>query len=295
VKPGDGEYGRKLGPWHRWSVHELATRFQQLAIASARGEGGELAPVCLAVLHALEAGAMGPIARSALVERLFRHPPRRLVELIGKESLGRRALGLLASATPGTADAAFDDLLAWMILDAQGAIQIGETMLAAAPMKDAIATRSTLVREGLVRRRPTGKTSPCLVLMAHAHHLLETRSPGLALECLELALRFPDPLAHVRGLRVRALHGAGQASRAQALAASALVQEQAGSEDPKVYYEVARYYLELGRLREAIDQLRLYAARDPNRAGLLRFDPRLVPLRALPQFEGLLETIDPAP
>jgi hypothetical protein len=109
-------------------------------------------------------------------------------------------------------------------------------MLAAEPMKDAVATRSAVVREGLGRSRPTGKTSPCIVLMAHAHHLLETRSPGLALECLELALRFPDPLAHVHGLRVRALHGVGQASRAQALAASALVQEQAGTEDPRVYY-----------------------------------------------------------
>ena len=116
-------------------------------------------------------------------------------------------------------------------------------------------------------------------------------SPGLALECLELALRFPDPLAHVHGLRVRALHGAGQASRAQALAASALVQEQAGPEDPRVHYEVARYYLELGRPLEAIAQLRLYAERDPPRAGLLRFDPRLAPLRALPEFETLFEPI----
>jgi hypothetical protein len=95
------------------------------------------------------------------------------------------------------------------------------------------------------------------------------------------------PSTIVHGLRVRALHGVGQASRAQALAASALVQEQAGTEDPRVYYEVARYYLELGGLPEAIAQLRLYAERDPDRAGLLRFDPRLVPLRALPEFETL--------
>jgi hypothetical protein len=172
-----------------------------------------------------------------LVETLFRHPTRRLVERVGKESLVKRALGLLASATPGTADEALDDLLAWMILDAQAAIQIGEAMLAAGPMKDAIATRSAAVRQGLVRGRPTGKTSPCLILMAHAHPLLETRSPGLALECLDLALRFPDTLANVHGLRVRPLHGAGQASRAQALAASALVQEQAGTEDSRVYYD----------------------------------------------------------
>jgi hypothetical protein len=203
----------------------------------------------------------------------------------------KRALGLLTSATPSTADEALDDLLAWMILDAHAAIQIGEAMLAAEPMKDAVATRSAVVREGLVGRRPTGKTSPCIILMAHAHPLLETRSPGLALECLDLALRFPDPLANVHGLRVRALQGAGQASRAQALATSALVQEQAGTEDPTVHYEVARYYLGLGRLLEAIAQLRLYVEREPHRAGLLRFDPRLAPLRALPEFETLFEPL----
>jgi hypothetical protein len=332
VKPDDGEYGRKLGPWHHWSVQELSTRFQELGIASARGEGGELVPVCLGVLRALEAGGMAPLARKALVdwaatiaagtdrragqmivdgilallpehrsedrandqldptlvETLFRHPTRRLVERVGKESLVKRALGLLASATPGTADEALEDLLAWMILDARAAIQIGEAMLAAAPMKDAVATRSAAVREGLVRKKPTGKTSPGIILMAHAHPLLETRSPGLALECLDLALRFPAPLANVHGMRVRALHGVGQASRAQALATSALVQ-QAGTEDPAVHYEVARYYLGLGRLPEAIAQLRLYAERDPGRAGLLRFDPRIAPLRALPEFATLFE------
>jgi hypothetical protein len=336
VKPDDGEYGHKLGPWHHWSVHELQTRFQQLGIASTRGEGAELAPVCLGVLRALEAGGMAPLAQRALVdwaatiaaasdgragqmivdgilallpegrsedranqqldptlvERLFRHPTRRLVGRLGKDSLVKRALVLLASATPGTADEALGDLLNWMLLDAQAAIQIGEALLAAGAMKDAVATRSAVVREGLVRGKPTGKTSPCIVLVAHAHHLLETRSPGLALECLDLALRFPDPLAKVHGMRVRALHGAGQASHAQALAASALVQEQAGAEDPTVYYEVARYHLELGRLPEAIAQLRLYVEREPQRAGMmLRFDPRLAPLRALPEFEALFETM----
>jgi hypothetical protein len=69
------------------------------------------------------------------------------------------------------------------------------------------------------------------------------------------------------------------------------VQEQAGREDPTVYYEIARYYLALGRLPEAIAQLRLFAEREPQRAGLLRFDPRLVPLRALPEFETLFEPI----
>jgi hypothetical protein len=331
VKHDDGTYGRKLGPWHEWSVREIATRFHELEISSTVGP--ELAGVCTSILIFLAASrsataALEPAARSRLVawstklvavaghwqgkglvdsivsllppgealspdltSALLAHPTRKLALRLGGVVLVERAAALLSTAstaTPDRAEEILETLLEWMILDEFAGRKIAEALLATGSLKAAVEERSATVREGFARKKPTGKGSPSVTLFAQASYLLETHEPARALENIELGLRFPHPHARLYGLQVRALQGVGQASRAEHLAQSDVVQRQAGPEQPGVFYEVARYYLSIGRFAEAVDQLRLYLEHEPRNVHTLRYDPRFKALHALPEFAALL-------
>jgi hypothetical protein len=115
-------------------------------------------------------------------------------------------------------------------------------------------------------------------------------SPAAALHCFELALRFPSPHWEIHGSLVRALHGSGQTVRARELAESDFLLQQVAPNAPGVLYELARYYIYVGAPEDAIVQLQRYVSLDPSRAGLLRSDPRVAPLRALGEFETLFPT-----
>lgn len=72
------------------------------------------------------------------------------------------------------------------------------------------------------------------------------------------------------------------------LAVSDLVQEEMAPLAPRVYYDVARYYIATGQPERALAQLQRYATCAPSKAGLLRFDPRVASLRSFPEFEVLV-------
>ena len=324
VKHDDGEYGRRLGPWHRASVEQIATRFHELTLAS--NAGPELVAVCGSVLAMLAASRRkasepaqrklvewsakiasfgGPYAGQRIVDAtialvpegvalsaelasaLFCHPTQKLVARLGHRDLVRRATDLLSSATPATAGQVLETLLGWMILDEAGGRAIGEALLAADSMKDAVEERSALVREGFAKRKPTGKGSPSLMLAAQARYLLETRNPERALANIALGLRFPHPFLDLYGLHVRALHGVGQVTRAEQLARSDFMQNEAGPESPGIFYELARYHIALGRPADAIRQLRRRVEHDPRCVYTMRYDPRLGALTGAPEFEAL--------
>jgi hypothetical protein len=330
VKDDDGSYGRKLGPWHVWSVREIATRFHELAISSATGP--ELTGVCMSIVSFLAASrsataALEPAARSQLVEwcakiaavadrreardlvdaiasllppgealtpeltnTLLVHPTQELIRRLGGEVLVERAMVLLATAAPDRGEEILDALLEWMLLDRPAGRKIAEALLETDAMTAAVEERSAKVREGYARGGPMPKSSPSLVMSFQASFLLDTDEPAPALESIELGLRFPHPVVILHGLKVRALQGVGQASLAEQLAKSDFVQSQAGPEDPRVFYNVARYYERLGRFPEAIGQLRLYVQHEPKHALYLRIDPYFKWMRELPEFAALSES-----
>jgi hypothetical protein len=327
VKDDDGTYGRKLGAWHRWSVRELATRFHELPLPPEGGaELVAVASSVLAFVAGSPraSAAIKPAARSRLVDwsaklvphahrhagpdlvdtllslmpedeplsperasALLFHPTKALIQRLGHDEVTRRAVALMSSATPETADDVLETLLTWMVDDSV-ARSLGEALLAAESMKGAVEERSARVRAGFAADKPIGESCPSLALFAHAAPLLDMKEPARALACIELGLRFPPPTLRLHGLRVRALHRLGRESEAEELAKSDVVQNEAGLEDPGVFYEVARYYVDRGRLDDALGQLRRYVEHAPRVVPLLGYDPRLRALHGLPGFSALL-------
>ena len=300
VKDDDGEYGGTLGPWHFWSVRELGTRFRGLAISSeASPELGSLCSSVLSMLatSAPMTGALDPAVLRQLFEwglkiaavdedwcarrivralvsllpvdgplgpelagMLVRNPTRQLIDRWGFHVVADRGLALLSSATPDNAEKILDASMRLMFLHQRAGRVIGRALLRAEPMKTVVEERSARVRQGSATGTPLGKTSPSQVLAVTGHLLLVTRRPKRALASIELGLRFPHPVPKLYGLRVRALQKAGHPARAEEAARSDAV-DQAGVEDPDVFVDAARYYVGLGRLTEAVDQLRRIAPR----------------------------------
>ena len=328
VKHDGGAYGRKLGPWHHWSLNQIATRFHELPLPPTAGP--EIAAVCTSVLTMLEASgpataALAPAARGKLVEwsakvaasadpyagyklvdavlallpadeplapavanALFCHATSKLVARLGGDDLVKRAAELLASVTPDNAEEILETLIDWMPLDHRAGLKVGEALLAAPSMKAIVETRSARVREGFASGRPTGEGSPSLTLASTADYLLETKRPKGALRYIKLGLRFPHPMPKLHGLRVRALHGAGFPLLA-AKASKADVVAEAGLEAPEVFLHVARYCIELGKIDEAIDHVRRALGHKSGRWLYVQHNPRFAALRGRPEFDALFE------
>jgi hypothetical protein len=220
---------------------------------------------------------------------VFRFPTDEVAARIGPEQVAQRVLGLLAAARPETSEAILTTACDWIVrVPFAAQVAIAEGLLACESLSERLAVNGAAARDSQAANEPVRVAEPSLALCASADYYLETSAPANALACLELALRFPEPWRDTYGLLVRAYHGTGQFERAEALAVSDLVQRETAPLAPRVYYDVARYYIATGQPERAFAQLQRYATCAPSKAGLLRFDPRVAPLRSFPEFEALV-------
>lgn len=327
LKDDDGAYGRKRSPWHDWSLRELAQRcdtFPFALAASSKELGPSCVSILRAIATSEPAlASMTPEARRSLgrfgagliehcnehtrprivdvvlsllaeeelepelVDALFRQPTVTLARRIGGAEVVRRARAWLDAATPDDAEWVLRNVVDWMVHAGDATLALGEALLACPALSAVVAEHSAGSREDLASGRGTRKCSPSLALLASGGCLLDMHGPAAALRCFELALRFPSPPWEIHGSLVRALHGSGQTVRARELAESDFLLQQVAPNSPRVLYELARYYIHVGAPERAIVQLKRYVHLDPTRAGLLRSDPRVAPLRAFREFETL--------
>ncbi|HEY6557089.1 MAG TPA: hypothetical protein VI072_07435 [Polyangiaceae bacterium] len=271
------------------SRDRLAEWSARVAVSCDRVPGESLVNGVLTVL------ADEPL-QPALIEALFRHPTRQLVARLGSGVLIERARALLRNASSEDAEEVLSTVGAWMDLDVAAALAIGDELLAlpAGPIEAAVAQQSRLARRAMAAKELVRTKSPSLTLYRHAQYLMEVGAAERARCCVELATRFPEPVPLVYGAAVRVLGLCGEPERAEALAASQLVQD-AGVENSYVYYDVARYYADAGRLPEALEQLRRYVADCPSHASMIAYDPRVAAVRALPEFTALFGPHSSAP